>query len=97
MTEWIADKKPEPDKRVFITIGAPRPYVTIARWIPKFYMEDMGDFEGDTEYCERDYSYYWPSGWYEEMLETEQVWRISDPVLAWAELPRPWSGKWQKI
>lgn len=91
---WIPVTKqmPQAESPVLVTLDTPNRVVVIARWIPKFYYQDVGDFEGDSEYCEKDDLYYWPGGWYEESMESEISYCLSYNVLAWMELPEPYRG-----
>ena len=60
-----------------------------AAYVEKFTIEANGDFEGDTDYDEKNDIYYWPEGWYEWNEYEEIHWCVSDPVTHWQYLPEP--------
>lgn len=93
--KWISvkEKLPKPGKRVLIflrnSLGNGRTLLGIHA--PKFTIECHGDEEeiDIEEYCEEKDIYYRHEGWYEEPYESEYYYRISDPVIYWAEVKPP--------
>lgn len=82
--------KPSDHKPVVVIVDGERyKYWARAMWIPKHTLEDTGDNEGFGELNEADDTYYWPEGWYEWNHAEETHWRISEPVILWAEVVMP--------
>lgn len=100
-TRWISIEKnqPKPKQRVYIVCekkfhdGVIR-FQTIAEYIPYMtvkeedYMSD--EFEGYSDYNEKEDVYYTPEGFYEWQSEGEMKWIVSSKVTHWMpmiELP----------
>ena len=92
--EWIDTKTPpKPNHPVLVCIqdtsnsGKVRRFVSLAAWVPRFFEEDEGNYEGASEYNEENDTYYWPEGWYEEHFYDGTHWRIDGTVTYWAAVP----------
>lgn len=60
-----------------------------AVWVPKFFKEDDGTFQGDTDYHEGSDTNYWPKGWYEWNWCDETHWLLPEEVTQWASVELP--------
>ena len=89
---WISTKErmPEPETPVLVFfLENKRRCWTRAEWVPKFHCEDLGGYEGDTEYSEEYDANYWPEGWYEWNHQEETHWKLDAEILFWAEVELP--------
>jgi hypothetical protein len=93
MSCWVrcADKMPEPGRKVIAYGKTPngKDRRLRAEWIPRFHVEDDGEFHGDTDYDEKTGANYWPEGWYESNEYEETHWKIGIPITHWMPLPPP--------
>jgi len=97
-TQWIpvSEQLPEPSERVIVALSShylpPELfYWTHAIWIPKHSRSaDDYQYEGDDlEWNEEETEAFWPEGWYEEPIEGDISYRLSDKVYYWAEVTLP--------
>ena len=85
-----AKAKPEPGKPVVVCfMEGNRQKWARACWIPKYFEEDSGNYEGDTDYDEESDTYYWPEGWYEWNAQEETHWILTEEVTHWARVELP--------
>lgn len=92
MGEWIkvSDRLPFPGVKViayYKNINGKGRRIR-AEWVPKFSMEDDGEFQGDCDYDEHGDA-FWPEGWYETNEHEETSWRVDEEVTHWTQLPPP--------
>ncbi len=85
---WIAaDIKPPAEMAVLVSNGHS---ALRAMWVPKHSREDVGNFQGESEYAEDEDTAYWPEGWYEWNHCEETHWQLTgdDTPTHWAFLPK---------
>jgi hypothetical protein len=59
-----------------------------AVFIPKYFMEDDGESDLDSDYLEANDNYYWPQGWYEVSENHEPDYMLMhDKVIDWMPMP----------
>lgn len=90
---WVrcADRMPEPGRKVIAYGITSSGHVRRlrAQWIPRFHLEDDGEYQGETDYDEKTDTSYWPEGWYESNEYEETHWKIDIPITHWMPLPPP--------
>ncbi len=89
--EWIKvkDQLPEPGKFVIAYFknehGKDRRIR--AMYVPRFFMDDLGDSGCDPDYDEEEDMYFWPEGWYECNEFEDTHWMVDGNVTHWMPLP----------
>lgn len=94
--KWISvdEAMPEagPDVLIFQETGYKKNTVIVCgKYIKKFTVQQLFDFDGWLDHNEEDDEYYLPEGWYENQFNWDEhaSIHISQKVTHWMKLPEP--------
>lgn len=79
---WIDSRVKMPQSGVAV-LGVVDGKVLRVQYVAKYEIDDVGNYNGDPDYCEANDTYYWPAGWYEWNEYEETHWAVDGYVTHW--------------